>query len=82
MLTQPEFPSHRRRDPVRLAELQVYTEFMNSDRAGRVLYEVKTSRNVPRAGLRRPDRGRSHLRRPGQGWPACHPPRPVAARHR
>ena len=47
MLTQPEFPSHRRRDPVRLAELQVYTEFMNSDRAGRVLYEVKTSRNVP-----------------------------------
>ena len=47
MLIQPEFPSHRRRDPVRLAELQVYTEFMNSDRAGRVLYEVKTSRNVP-----------------------------------
>ena len=47
MLTQPEFPAHRRRDPLRLAELQVYTEFMNSDRAGRVLYEVKTSRNVP-----------------------------------
>ena len=32
---------------MRLAELQVYTEFMNSDRAGRVLYEVKTSRNMP-----------------------------------
>ena len=47
MLTQPEFPSHRRRDPLRLAELQAYTEFMNSDRAGRVLYEVKTSRNTP-----------------------------------
>ena len=47
MLTQPDFPSHRRRDPLRLAELQVYTEFMNSDRAGRVLYEVKTSRNTP-----------------------------------
>ena len=47
MLIQPEFPPHRRRDPVRLAELQVYTEFMNSDRAGRALYEVKTSRNVP-----------------------------------
>ena len=47
MLTQPEFPAHRRRDPLRLAELQAYTEFMNSDRAGRVLYEVKTSRNVP-----------------------------------
>ena len=47
MLIQPEFPPHRRRDPLRLAELQVYTEFMNSDRAGRALYEVKTSRNVP-----------------------------------
>ena len=47
MLTQPDFPSHRRRDPMRLAERQVYTEFMNSDRAGRVLYEVKTSRNTP-----------------------------------
>ena len=47
MLTQPEFPAHRRRDPLRLAELQAYQEFMNSDRAGRVLYEVKTSRNVP-----------------------------------
>ena len=47
MLTQPDFPSHRRRDPMRLAELQVYTEFMNSDRAGRALYELKTSRNVP-----------------------------------
>ena len=47
MLTQPEFPAHRRRDPLRLAELQAYTEFMNSDRAGRALYELKTSRNVP-----------------------------------
>ena len=47
MLIQPEFPPHRRRDPLRLAELRVYTEFMNSDRAGRVLYEVKTSRHVP-----------------------------------
>ena len=47
MLTQPEFPAHRRRDPQRLAELQVYTEIMNSDRKGRSLYEVKTSRNVP-----------------------------------
>ena len=47
MLIQPEFPPHRRRDPLRLAELQVYTEFMNSDRAGRALYEVKTSRNTP-----------------------------------
>ena len=47
MLIQPDFPPHRRRDLLRLAELQVYTEFMNSDRAGRVLYEVKTSRNVP-----------------------------------
>ena len=47
MLTQPEFPAHRRRDPLRLAELQVYTEIMNSDREGRALYEVKTSRNVP-----------------------------------
>ena len=47
MLTQPDFPSHRRRDPMRLAEFQVYTEFMNSDRAGRALYELKTSRNVP-----------------------------------
>ena len=47
MLTQPEFLAHRRRDPLRLAELQAYTAFMNSDRAGRVLYEVKTSRNVP-----------------------------------
>ena len=47
MLTQPDFPSHRRRDPLRLADLQVYTEFANSDRAGRVLYEVKTARNTP-----------------------------------
>ena len=47
MLTQPDFPSHRRRDPTRLAELQVYIEFINSNRAGRVLYEVKTSRNTP-----------------------------------
>ena len=47
MLTQPKFPAHRRRDPLRLAEFQVYTEFMNSDREGRVLYEVKTSKNVP-----------------------------------
>ena len=47
MLTQPDFPAHRRRDPLRLAELQAYNEFMNSDRAGRVLYELKTSRNVP-----------------------------------
>ena len=47
MLTQPEFPAHRRRDPQRLAELQVYIEIMNSDREGRALYEVKTSRNVP-----------------------------------
>ena len=47
MLTQPEFPAHRRRDPLRLAELQAYQEFADSDRAGRVLYEVKTSRNVP-----------------------------------
>ena len=47
MLTQPEFPAHRRREPLRLAELQAYQEFADSDRAGRVLYEVKTSRNVP-----------------------------------
>ena len=47
MLTQPDFPAHRRRDPLRLAELQAYTQFMNSDRPGRVLYEVKTSRNIP-----------------------------------
>ena len=46
-LTQPEFPSHRWRGPLRLAELQAYTEFMNGDRAGRALYQVKTSRNVP-----------------------------------
>ena len=30
MLTQPDLPSHRRRDPLRLAELQVYTEFMQT----------------------------------------------------
>lgn len=47
MLTQPNFPPHRRRDPMRLAELQVYTEIMNSDRQGRALYEVKTSRHAP-----------------------------------
>ena len=46
MLTQPKFPPHRRRDPQRLAELQVYTELMNSDREGRALYEL-TSANAP-----------------------------------
>ena len=47
MLIQPESPPLRRRDPLRLAELQVYNECMQSDRAGRVLYEVKTSLNTP-----------------------------------
>ena len=47
MLIQPEFPPHRRRDLLRLAELQVYNECMQSDCAGRVLYEVKTSLNTP-----------------------------------
>ena len=47
MLTQPELPSHRRWDSLRLAELQAYQEFADSDREGRVLYEVKTSRNTP-----------------------------------
>ena len=47
MLTQPEFPPHRRRDPLHLAELQAYQEIADSDRAGRALYELKTSRNVP-----------------------------------
>ena len=46
MLTQPNFPPHRRRDPMRLAELQVYTEIMNSDRQGRAFYEL-TSANAP-----------------------------------
>ena len=46
MLTRPDFPPHRRRDPLRLAELQVYTEIMNSDRQGRALYEL-TSPNAP-----------------------------------
>ena len=46
MLTQPKFPPHRQRDPLRLAELQVYTEIMNSDREGRALYEL-TSANAP-----------------------------------
>lgn len=47
MLTQPEFPANRRRDPLRLAELRAYHEFADSDRAGRALYELKTARNVP-----------------------------------
>ena len=46
MLTQPAFPPHRRRDPLRLAELQVYQEFADSDREGRALYEL-TSANAP-----------------------------------
>ena len=47
MLIQPAFPPHRRQDPMRLAELAVYTELANSDREGRALYELKTSRGVP-----------------------------------
>ena len=47
MLIQPESPPLRRRDPLRLAELQVYNECMQSARAGRVLYEVQTSLTTP-----------------------------------
>ena len=47
MLIQPPFPPHRRQEPMRLAELAVYTELANSDREGRALYELKTSRTVP-----------------------------------
>ena len=47
MLTQPPFPPHRRQEPMRLAELTTYNELANSDREGRALYELKTSRGVP-----------------------------------
>ena len=47
MLTQPEFPPHRRLDPMRQAELEVYNELAASDYPGRTLYELKTSRAAP-----------------------------------
>ena len=47
MLTQPMFPPHRRLDPKRRAEMEVYEAIANSTRPGRALYEVKTSATVP-----------------------------------
>ena len=46
MRVTPDFPEHRREDPRRRAELAVYNEFLNSTRAGHVLYELKRDRNA------------------------------------
>ena len=47
MLMPKEFPPHRRQDPKRAAEAEVYDEIASSPQAGKAIYEVKTSRPAP-----------------------------------
>ena len=47
MKITPQFPEHRRQDPLRLAELRVYTQIAESLRRGHALYEVKAISSAP-----------------------------------
>ena len=45
MLT--EFPEHRRTDPKRRAEMQVYDQLAGSDAPGAAIYEIRANRDAP-----------------------------------
>ncbi len=47
MKVTPEFPEHRRHDPLRQAELRVYDQLVNSPQSGHALYEVKPINTAP-----------------------------------
>ena len=42
-----EFPEHRRADPKRRAELQVYDQLAGSDAPGAAIYEIRAHRDAP-----------------------------------
>ena len=47
MLVHPNFPQHRREDPMRRAEARVYDQLANNDRPGLALYELELGHPVP-----------------------------------
>ena len=47
MQIHPEFPKHRRLDPKRRSEANVYDQLARSELPGHVLYELKASPNAP-----------------------------------
>ena len=42
-----EFPEHRRADPTRRAEMQVYDQLADSDAPGAAIYEIRAHRDAP-----------------------------------
>ena len=42
-----EFPEHRREDPKRRAEMQVYDQLAGSDAPGAAIYEIRAHRDAP-----------------------------------
>ena len=42
-----EFPEHRRTDPKRRAEMQVYDQLAGSDSPGAAIYEIRANRDAP-----------------------------------
>ena len=42
-----EFPEHRRTDPKRRAEMQVYDQLAGSDAPGAAIYEIRANRDAP-----------------------------------
>ena len=47
MNIQPQFPPHRRQDPQRNSEAEVYDQLARSYRPGQALYELRAAPETP-----------------------------------